>query len=429
MRIFRALGALLPLALVATTALSGVSPATAQEPAVALTLRAQTPITTLAKPVVTITFRAENLGDGPLGELAAGFIIGPAIRSRVDYESSLVDGPVGTLIYVDTFAQEGTLEADETREFRISVDLSEIDGVSDVDSLVYPARIDLRSEGTAVAHIDTPLVNLVRTPDVPIKLAWWAEFAAPVALDPHGRLADAAFEDAIGPQGALTQQVSTLRAAASLDDGGVDVDVVVMPAVIDQLARMSDGYERASGEAVPEDEPPATHAAALLANLRSLVAEPNVELVAMPFAAPLLPSLASGGLAPDLDRQQSSGEAVVSQRLGRHPSAATAAPAQGALDEPSLQWLAERGSTTVLARSDTVERPAQPNDFAPLPTATVTTSDGQILELVLPDPGVQGLLADPTLLADPVRAGQAVLGELATIWREQPVPGLQPDGT
>ena len=48
-----------------------------------------------------------------------GFIIGPAIRSRVEYESSLVDGPVGTLIYVDTFAQDGELEpgiVDDARE-------------------------------------------------------------------------------------------------------------------------------------------------------------------------------------------------------------------------------------------------------------------------------------------------------------------------
>ena len=113
----------------------------------------------------------------------------------------------------------------------------------------------------------------------------------------------------------------------------------------------------------------------------------------------------------------------------RSRPSSTARPPQGDLDEPSLQWLADRGTTTALVQADTVERPAQPNDFAPLPAATLTTADGSSLELVLPDPGVQGLLGDPLLLDDPVRAAQAVLGELATIWREQPVPGLQPDGT
>ncbi len=155
----------------------------------------------------------------------------------------------------------------------------------------------------------------------------------------------------------------------------------------------------------------------------------DVHVVVAPFSAPLLPSLASGGLAGDLERQQDLGEAVVADQLGYEAAGSTARPPQGALDDPSLRWLADRGATTVLAQPDTVARPAQPNDFTLLPTARVTTDNGMSLDLVLPDPGVQDLLGDPLLLGDPVRASQAVLGELATIWREQPVPGPQLDGT
>ena len=50
MRILRALGALLPLALAAASLLLTPIPSVAQEPAVALTLKAQTPFTTLEKP-------------------------------------------------------------------------------------------------------------------------------------------------------------------------------------------------------------------------------------------------------------------------------------------------------------------------------------------------------------------------------------------
>ena len=168
------------------------------------------------------------------------------------------------MIYVDTFAQGGTLEAGQTREFRISVDLSEIDGVSVVDSLVYPARVDLRSGGAPVAHIDTPLVNLVRTPDVPDKARMVGRVRRPRrpgSTRPSRRSGVRSRDRATGT---LTQQVETLRVAARLDDEGVAVNIVVMPAVVDQLARMSDGYERTSGEVVAGDEPPATHAAALL---------------------------------------------------------------------------------------------------------------------------------------------------------------------
>ena len=55
------------------------------------------------------------------------------------------------------------------------------------------------------------------------------------------------------------------------------------------------------------DHAPAMDAATLLARLGELVDDPDVQLVATPFAAPLLPSFASGGLAPDLDRQQDDG--------------------------------------------------------------------------------------------------------------------------
>lgn len=429
MRILRALGALLPLALAAASVLVATSPAGAQEPAVALTLKAQTPFTTLDKPEVTITFRAENLGDEAIGDLSVGFVVGPAIRSRVEYETSLVEGPGPLPIAGNTVDQNGILESGSTREFSVSIDLSLIGEVSEVDSLVYPARVDLRSAGIQVGALDSPLVHLVRDPEVPIELAWWAEFDAPIAMDPQGRLADPAFEAAIAPDGGLAQQVDAISTAVGPADGMVAVDLVIVPAVIDQLARMADGYERAGGGTVEPDQPPATHAATLLARLGQLVGDPDVQLVATPFAAPLLPSLASGGLAPDLARQQEMGDDVIAQKLGEEPSVTTARPPQGAVDEPSLQWLADRGITTALVQADTVERPAQPNDFAPLPTATATTAGGSSLELVLPDPGVQGLLGDPILLGDPVRAAQAVLGELATIWREQPVPGLQPDGT
>ena len=432
MKTLRTPVALLPFALVLATVLAP-SPVAAQEPVASLVLRAQTPITTLDESDVAITIRAENLGDETLEELSVGFIVGQEIRSRVDYESSLVDGPGVDLIYLDTFMQDGELQPGEARHFSISVDLNEIDGVSDVDSLVYPARVDLRSAGTQIATLDTPLVHLVRKPEVPIDLSWWAEFDAPIAFDPDGRLADPEFEAAIAPEGGLTQQVTALRAAVGADDGSrggsVAVDLVVVPAVVDQLVRMADGYERVNGDAVAADQPPATHAAALLESLRTLVGDRGVDLVATPFSAPLLPSLASGGLGSELEHQSEMGDRILADHLGEQPVTTTARPPRGALDDPSLQWLADRGATTVLAQADTIERPPQPNDFAPLPTATVTTAGGADLDLVLPDPGVQGLLSDPVLLADPVRTGQAVLGELATIWREQPVPGLQLDGT
>jgi hypothetical protein len=428
MRTLRVLAALLSVVVVAFP-LVPTSPSDAQEPAIDLTLIAQTPITTRDEPEVTITFRAENLGDEPYEDLSVGVLIGQQITSRVQYELSLVEGPLDPLIYVDTFSQEGSLDPGASREFDLSVDLETIDGISDVDSFVYPARVDLRSAGVPVATLDTPLIHLVRDPEVPIRLSWWAEVDAPIAMDPQGRLDDPAFEAALAQSGALRQQVESLRSAVSGADDEIGVDVVITPSIVDQLARMADGYERSFGEPVRADEPPATDAASVLGSLRGLVADPDVHLVTTPFSGPLLPSLASGGLARDLSRQQLFGDSIVADELDHAPTPGTARPPQGAVDEPSLQWLADRGASVLLMQADSTERPVQPNEFAPLPLATTATADGTELDVVLPDPGIQELLADPVLLVDPVRASQAVLGELATIWREQPVPGPQPDGS
>jgi hypothetical protein len=75
----------------------------------------------------------------------------------------------------------------------------------------------------------------------------------------------------------------------------------------------------------------------------------------------------------------------------------------------------------VLAQPDTVARPAQTNDFAPPPAAVVAEGNSSAT-LVLPDPGTQALLDDPTVAEDPVLAAQTTLGELATVWKQQPVP-------
>jgi len=103
------------------------------------------------------------------------------------------------------------------------------------------------------------------------------------------------------------------------------------------------------------------------------------------------------------------------------PTSSVARPTAGALDDAAVNALAALGSTTILGDADTVARPPQPNEFTPPPTAALAVGAGT-QNLVLPDAGTQALLGRFGFLDDPVRAAQAALGELATIWREQPVP-------
>ncbi len=385
---------------------------------VSLRLVSQTPWATVKDPVVDIAVLARNDGSDSLGDLTLGITIGAAVRSRNVYEQSLVDGP-SLPIDARTISQTGTLDAGDERRFHISVDLSTIGDVSRLDSLVYPMRVDVRSAGTPVAFLDSPIIFLVRKPEAPLLLTTVVELSAPIALGPDGRLTDPAFEAAIAPDGTLSSEVAALDRMA--DDAFSPVELVIQPALLDQLERMSDGFERVDGSTVAGGQGAAADAAAVLTGLKQIVGSPAVDLVALPFAAPTIPSLLASGLASDVATQTASGRDTVRQILGVEPTSSVARPTAGALDDPALAALAALGATTILGNADTVARPPQPNDFTPPPTASVALG-AQAQTLVLPDPGTQSLLAGNGFLNDPVRAAQALLGELAAVWREQPVP-------
>ena len=413
----RGAGAFLTLTILATCL--AIAPlAGAQQPTVQLRLVGQTPWTTRARPVLRLTVEATNTGTVALTGLAAELILGPAIRARLVYEQSLEAGP-GLPISATSSRLSGSLAPGATRRFTVAVDVSKIAGVSTIDSLVYPAQVGVLSDGQPLATLNTAEIHFVRTPEKPLLLSWWAEITAPIAIDPSGRLADGGFETSIALGGGLRSEATALQRLAGHPRSAA-VGVVVEPAVLDQLSRMSDGYERDFAGPVAKGGAGALDAAAVLAALRAVAAAPNADLSAMPFSAPLLPSLMTSGLARDLDRQRALGSATVTRRLGAAPDAAVFRPPAGALDEASLLALAARGVKILLGNADTVARPPQPNDFAPPATAIVPGGPG--LDVVLPDPHVAALAQDATLLADPVRGAQALLGEIATIWREQPAP-------
>jgi hypothetical protein len=419
MTLYRAARGLFAIAISLVTTLVAVPFAHAQGTASAtLTLVSQTPWNTLSDPVSEVAIRADDVGATAIGELTLGVTIGAAVRSRTVYETSLTNGPE-LPIFAATIPEDGTLEPGGSRRFRATVDLSTIGGISPGDSLVYPMRVDLRSGGAQLAVIDTALIFLVRAPEAPLLVSTTMELTAPIAFGPDGRLTDPTFETAIAPEGTLGAEVAALDRMAG--DARSAVDLVVEPALLDQLNRMADGYQRADGTTVAKETGPAADAATLLSQLRHAVASPTVHVTAMPFAAPTIPSLLASGLAQDLSAQLEAGRETVRQILGIEPTSGVVRPPAAALDDAAVGAIAALGASTILGNADTVARPPQPNGFAPLPTASLAVG-GRTVALVLPDPGTQALLAQAAFLADPVRAAQATLGELATIWREQPVP-------
>jgi hypothetical protein len=163
----------------------------------------------------------------------------------------------------------------------------------------------------------------------------------------------------------------------------------------------------------------AAAAAGAIADLRQIAAAPEVEVSALPFAAPKLPSLAIGGLTPDLATQLQRGRDSVETILGGRPDPGLLRPPDSALDPASLDHLAKEGVRLLIVDPSTVPPESQPLGFAPPPITSLRTSSGPVTALVS-DPNVGAMLSSELVTEDPVRAAQAVLGELAAIWLEQP---------
>jgi hypothetical protein len=422
---FAALPALLVLhVLVLALAFVPATPAVAQtSSSVRLTLIAQTPWNSTDQPMLDVRVRAENTGATAESDLSIGVTLWGPVSSRSEYEQSLVTDPASVEIDTEILPREGTLEPGATRVFDISLDLRTA-RLSTSQSYVYPMKIDLRSGFTSLAAVRTPVVFLVRQPEIPLAFAWVFVLSEPILFRPDGVFTSPALERSLAPGGKLAGELRALATLASTP-ATVPVDVAVAPTLVTQLQRMRAGYSVVDAGAirtVAAGEGGAAAAAEALAELKQIAAGPGVELSALPFSSPRLPALVEGGLEGDLSVQLDRGRSILGTALGVSPIAQILRPPGSALDQPTLDELAAQGISLFMLDPASAPPPPQPNGFAAPPTASLAAAD-RVVSAVVPDQGTEALLSSPVLAGDPVLAAQAVLGELAQIWLEQ--PGLQ----
>ena len=390
------------------------------EPDATIRLIRQTSFTTPEQPEIKLAIRISNVGEVTIPDAVIGWRLGPKVVSRVQYETALADGPLFAAA-ADTVLRAGDLEPGEATDVAIKIDTSETGAIED-DSGVYPLQIELRSGEELTASMTTAVIHIFQPPEKPVWFSWWTEIATPIAFGPHGTLIDLGFEATLESGSGIVAQVEALRDLLQAAPARATVDLIVSPVALDQLERAAAGYERSDGTTVGSDDAAPLAAAATLERLREIAASPLARLHAMPFAAPRLPALLSAGLDTHLDAHWRVGDETFERILGERPDPTVARPPGLAFDQASVDAMEARGVTTLLGAVDTVDRPPQENDFAPPPAATLPTSSGGDVTLLLPDPGATSLLSDPDIREDPILAAHVLLGELATIWKERPVP-------
>ena len=364
---------------------------------------------------LVVRFRAQNLGATPLDELAIGVTLYSRVLTRSAYEASLASDP-SIVIDARPLPREGPIPPGETRDFEVSLTLGP--GIDPDHSGVYPLKVDLRSGIESVAALRTPVIYLVREPEIPLGLSWTFVLSHPITFAPDGTFIDPSLELALGPGGRLNGEIRSLLEFAA-DPAGPQVDVAIAPVLLTQLGRMVDGYrvaEEGGDRQVAPGEGGSALAKQALDDIRTIVAAPNVEVTALPFSAPEIPSLYGGGLGRDVVVQLQRGRDVTSTLVGAQIPVTILRPPGAALDETTLRGLAGDGIRTLIVDPSTVDLPEQPLGFAGPPTTTL--GEGS-LAAVVPEPASDALLGS-VVGEDPVRAAQVLLGELATIWQEQP---------
>ncbi|TMK48517.1 MAG: hypothetical protein E6G55_01950, partial [Actinobacteria bacterium] len=295
-----------------------VPQARAQEPDVRLTLMGQTPWNSASERTLEIKVRAQNLSDQSLTDLSVGWTLWGPVFTRTDFEDSLTADPENAVaIGGDTIVQGGTIEPGGSRVFTVRLTL-ESDGISATESLIYPLKIDLRTGFTSLAALRTPVIFLVRQPQTPLRVAWTFVLHEPVSFEPNGVFTSTALEQDLAQGGHLAGEIHALLAMTE-DRAQTPVDLAVSPVLLADLARMRAGYavmDAGERRVVKAGTGGAAAAAKAIADLRQIVGSPEVELSALPFAAPNLPSLSFGGLSPDLTTQLQRGRDSVETILG-----------------------------------------------------------------------------------------------------------------
>jgi hypothetical protein len=397
------------------------SPARAQleeAPRAAIHLISQTAWTEPVRPLIRVTVRITNEGDSSITDAVVGWRLGPRVITRGQYETALEEGAPSPALADTVF--RGDLEPRASIEVPIRINTSETEAIED-DSGVYPLQVVLLTDDDLIASMTTAVIHLVQDPQKPVLFSWWTEVTAPVAFGPDGTMIDRGFEGALASGGGIVAQVEAIHDLLQVASSGAALDLIVAPVALDQLERAADGYERRDGTSVPPDAPAARAAADTLERLREIATFPQARLHAMPFAAPRLPALLAA-LPRQLDAQWRLGDETFERLLGEPPDPTVARPPGLAFDQPSIDAMAARGATTIIGAADSVERPPQEDDIAPPPAAILGTTSGGEVTLLLPDPDATALLDKDRVEEDPILAAQVLLGELAMIWRERPVP-------
>lgn len=214
----------------------------------------------------------------------------------------------------------------------------------------YPIDVRVLATGAEPTELDSRLL-VVDADRSPVPVAVIARVSGVPAIDPEGLFI-------IDPERELGARADASR-LAQIGEGraGRDLSIAIAPRLLEEWARVAEGYETtgaAGVRQVPASSEVALAAADALQQLRTLATTAKVEFLDVPYADPDLVSMSAHGLMGDLREHWAVGDAVLATTLGAEPSASGAVPGD-LVPADALPLLAERGTRTIAVAPECVD--------------------------------------------------------------------------
>lgn len=337
------------------------------------------------------------------------------LTARWEYQAALDEGVVGTIVHAATI-DVAPVPAGGSRSIRLQTPAAEL-GLGGVGQAgVYPLRVQLVADGEVADELVTSLVLLPEEVSDPIRVTAIAPLALPPQRDASGALETMRLPSAIGPRGLLTRSIEALTAHPDANPA-ITLDAVTL----EDLVALTDGEavvrpEADGGPAQPVSAATQRRAAEVLDVFRDL-AGARVDVIPQPYAGADLVALTRFGEPGAAERRVSEGAARLEQHLRARPAAGVAWPPDG-VNDATLQLLRGVGARTLVLDEAYLRIGARTN-LSPSPVRRLRAPGGPDLTALVPDPWLADTLAEG-VPGGPVAAAQRVVGELASVYFEQP---------
>jgi Family of unknown function (DUF6049) len=376
--------------------------------------------------------RITNLGDTSLDgfNLVVGVLYKTRTRSDLHVLFEEEDFDVA-----DSFAVARRASIPPSGSVTVSIDnpVSELGSVltPSAEEGVYPLKISLQdAAGTPLASIVSTLLFYPKRPETRLDLVPVLPLNDIPARAPDGSFGptesgEYPLEVALAGDGWLTGYLNGLQRAV---DAGLHLGYAPTPRLLEEVRDLADGFPRLAGDEtvrVSQGVLMARRAAGALDDLRELAQNDSVQVVAVPYSAPDLPSIREDIGA--VSKQIIVGTTVAEEVLGIKKAGNWLLPTAGRVDEATIEELSETGVDHAFMAADSLDVPANPDlGGCPIaeysfvcPVAVDTALGGPVTGYTF-DPIVQEVLSDVVAPGDTRLELQRFFAETAMIREELP---------